>query len=47
MNLIEVIGANMTSIVLSQVNAVLGIVSLTTTIGFTIFKFYQEYKTKK
>jgi hypothetical protein len=47
MSILEVGVANATSIMLSQFNSVLGIVSLTVTIAFTGFKFYQEIKQSK
>lgn len=47
MSILEVGVANGTSLILSQFNSVLGIVSLTITIMFTGFKFYQEIKQSK
>lgn len=45
-HILTVIGANLTAITIGSFNAVLGSISMSISIGYTLFRFYKDFKNK-
>jgi 4-hydroxybenzoate polyprenyltransferase len=45
-DLLTVIGANVTALTINNYNAVLGTISLIVSISYTLFRFYKDFKQK-